>query len=103
MCIRDRLSESLRKLGFKVSNLRFPERTTDIGKMISSFLQNKKPMGSELLHLLFSANRWELQNEIREKLQKGEIIIIDRYAYSGVAYSVAKGLDLEWCKSPDRG
>ncbi len=27
-----------------------------------------------------------------------------RYAYSGVAFSSAKdGMDLEWCKNPDRG
>jgi dTMP kinase len=29
-------------------------------------------------------------------------IIADRYAYSGVAYTSAKGYDLEWCKHPDR-
>jgi dTMP kinase len=28
---------------------------------------------------------------------------MDRYAYSGVAFSSAKGLDLEWCKAPDVG
>lgn len=31
-------------------------------------------------------------------------MIVDRYAYSGVAFSAAKeGLSLEWCKQPDRG
>jgi len=29
---------------------------------------------------------------------------VDRYAFSGVAFSAAKdGLSLEWCKQPDRG
>ena len=97
------LSDSLKKIGLKVCNLRFPDRSTDIGKMISKFLENKKPMGSELLHLLFSANRWELEKEIKSKLYDGEIVIIDRYAYSGVAYSSAKGLDTNWCKSSDKG
>ena len=27
----------------------------------------------------------------------------DRYAYSGVAFSSAKGLDVHWCKSCDIG
>ncbi|RYY74395.1 hypothetical protein EON63_19680 [archaeon] len=27
----------------------------------------------------------------------------DRYAYSGVAYSSAKGLDLKWCMTCDQG
>ncbi len=34
---------------------------------------------------------------------KGTNIILDRYAYSGVAFTSAKGLDLEWCKNSDKG
>lgn len=30
-------------------------------------------------------------------------MICDRYAYSGVAFTASKGLDLDWCKTPDRG
>lgn len=32
------------------------------------------------------------------KLKGGTTLILDRYSYSGVAFSCAKGLDLEWCK-----
>lgn len=28
----------------------------------------------------------------------GTSLIIDRYSYSGVVFSAAKGLDVEWCK-----
>ena len=34
-------------------------------------------------------------------LTSGKTIICDRYAFSGVAFSAAKGLPLEWCRSPD--
>lgn len=27
---------------------------------------------------------------------------MDRYSYSGSAYSVAKGLDLDWCLAPEK-
>lgn len=30
-------------------------------------------------------------------------MVVDRYAFSGVAFSSAKGLDLEWCRNPDIG
>ena len=30
-------------------------------------------------------------------------LVCDRYAYSGVAYSSAKGIDFEWCLNADRG
>lgn len=36
-------------------------------------------------------------------LEGGFSIICSRYAYSGVAYSNAKGLNLDWCKSVDSG
>ena len=31
-------------------------------------------------------------------LLEGVTLIVDRYSYSGVAFSAAKGLDVEWCK-----
>lgn len=35
---------------------------------------------------------------MESKLRSGTTLIIDRYAFSGVAFSSAKGLDVEWCK-----
>lgn len=40
---------------------------------------------------------------MEKMLSEGVTIVLDRYAYSGVAYSAAKGLSLDWCKSPDHG
>ena len=37
------------------------------------------------------------------KLKVGTSLIIDRYSYSGVAFSATKGLDLSWCKAPEVG
>jgi dTMP kinase len=50
-------------------------------------------MNNQTIHLLFSANRWEESELIVDTLNQGINIICDRYAYSGVAYSNAKGLD----------
>lgn len=100
-CVR-RLVES----GFKVAEgcpWRFPDRETDVGKLIDAYLKQSKQLDDRTLHLLFSANRWEKVSMICDALSAGETVVIDRYAYSGVAYSSAKGLDLDWCKSPDHG
>ncbi|KAH3683253.1 hypothetical protein WICPIJ_005781 [Wickerhamomyces pijperi] len=87
--------------------LKFPDRTTEIGKLINEYLTNKQlKMSDQSAHLLFSANRWELAEHIKSLLYKGEVIIMDRYVYSGVAYSAAKevpGMSLEWCLSCDKG
>jgi len=36
-------------------------------------------------------------------LSDGVTLVVDRYSFSGVAFSSSKGLDLEWCKAPDSG
>lgn len=56
--------------------------------------------GSSSTHHPFPATHRE---QIEEHLQKGTSIVLDRYVYSGAAYGAAKGLDLQWCKTPDRG
>ncbi len=40
---------------------------------------------------------------IKTNILNGITIIIDRYSYSGIAFSVAKGLDFEWCKQTENG
>ncbi|CAK71326.1 unnamed protein product (macronuclear) [Paramecium tetraurelia] len=81
----------------------FPDRTTQLGLIISDYLRGNKNMSDEVIHLLFSANRWEQHTSILKQLQDGTNIVSDRYAYSGVAFSAAKGLPIEWCKAPDAG
>ncbi|KAK1444647.1 hypothetical protein BgAZ_105530 [Babesia gibsoni] len=68
------------------------------------------------IHLLFSANRWEmmyvllplciflLRKEIVTTLEAGTHILLDRYCFSGVAYSVgAENLKYNWCIAADEG
>ncbi|CAI4045093.1 hypothetical protein SUVZ_10G2440 [Saccharomyces uvarum] len=87
--------------------LKFPERSTRIGGLIDQYLTNDSfRLSDQAIHLLFSANRWEMIDNMKETLLEGKNIIMDRYVYSGVAYSAAKetkGMDLDWCLQPDIG
>ena len=92
------------KSNLKTEAIRFPNRTSTIGIMINDYLTNtKNTINDHTIHLLFSANRWEASTELENKLLSGCNLICDRYAYSGVAFSSAKGMDLEWCKACDKG
>ncbi|TQD98103.1 hypothetical protein C1H46_016225 [Malus baccata] len=71
--------------------------------MISSYLSNESQLDDHTIHLLFSANRWEKRSLMESKLKSGTTLVVDRYSYSGVAFSSAKGLDIEWCKAPEIG
>ena len=85
-----KLVEKLNELGKPAKMLRFPERSTGIGSIIDSYLTRKIELDDHAVHLLFSANRWELEKEITSSIAAGTNILIDRYAYSGVAFSAAK-------------
>jgi dTMP kinase len=99
-----KLVESLCKSGERVQLLKFPDRETAIGSLISRFLQKESRLDDRAIHLLFSANRWEWFSKMKQAIESGTSLVIDRYAYSGVAYSAAKvGMDFEWCKQADRG
>jgi len=79
---------------------------TDLGKKITQLLKWSKNIAisplSELL--LFNASRTQLVAEvIRPALDKGIIVICDRYTDSTVAYqSYGRGLDLRMVESVDK-
>lgn len=71
--------------------------------MIDSYLKSTSQLEDHSIHLLFSANRWELATTILADINNGTTVIVDRYVYSGVVFSAAKGLGYEYCRSPDTG
>lgn len=93
------LVKELNSLGQKAKYINFPDRTTETGTVINAYLRNKNDLNDRAIHLLFTANRWETTDNMKKWLNEGYTLIVDRYAYSGVAFSAAKGLSLDWCKA----
>ncbi|KAK5164498.1 Thymidylate kinase [Saxophila tyrrhenica] len=102
----ERLAETLRKEGESVEHMRFPNRITPIGQMINNYLTGQTNQDDHVIHLLFSANRWEAAKTIEDHINAGTTVVIDRYSYSGAVYSAAKqvpSMSLEWCRQPEVG
>ncbi|KAH9882348.1 hypothetical protein J1614_000584 [Plenodomus biglobosus] len=102
----EKLVADLQSDGLAVRHLRFPDRTTPIGQIINSYLSGQSEQDDHVIHLLFSANRWEVAPSILANLTAGTTVIVDRYYYSGCVYSAAKqnpDLSLEWCRHPEVG
>ncbi|TFL04947.1 P-loop containing nucleoside triphosphate hydrolase protein [Pterulicium gracile] len=78
--------------------MKFPDRTTPIGKMIDAYLRSESEMDDRAIHLLFSANRWEAASSIENLLNAGTAVIADRYAFSGIAFTLSKPFI---CPPPD--
>ncbi|CAN3374808.1 hypothetical protein DIURU_002215 [Diutina rugosa] len=89
--------------------IKFPDRSTPVGQLLDRYLTDASfNLPDETVHLLFSANRWEVVAQLEDKLLKGKHIIMDRYIYSGIAYSLAKRTtprisNSQWLYAPDRG
>lgn len=98
-----KLLEWLKGQGNASELIRFPDRSTPIGQMINQYLIGKTKLHNNAIHLLFSANRWEKYDEMLSALKSGKILVVDRYSYSGVAYTAAKGVDESWCREPEKG
>ena len=92
------------KISAKVSVIiDFPDYTTSIGMEIKAFLDGKRDYLPEVKHLLFSANRWEKKKEIESMLEKGTLIVMNRYWQSNLVYGAASGIDVDWLLRLDKG
>ena len=90
--LRDRVVDR----GRLVRLLSFPAYNTHIGTEIGKALQGDRHYGPDVMQLLYVANRYELKPEIARELERGTVVICDRYLASSVAYGEAQGLDPAW-------
>ncbi len=96
------LAKELKKKGAKVSTISFPIYKSPSGRQIQRFLEGKQKYPATALHMLYSVNRWENQEQIIKLTQDSDFVIADRYYPSNLAYGVSRGLSLEWLQGLDR-
>ena len=97
------LAKSLRREGFRVSILSFPIYSTSSGRLIRSFLSGKTKLSPNVLHMLYSLNRWEKVEAITGALKKTDFVLCNRYIPSNLAYGAARGLSVDWLSGLDSG
>jgi len=90
--LRDRLKQD----GRKARLVSFPDYATSIGEEIARALQGEREYGSDVMQLLYVANRYERKPDLVRWLEGGLILVSDRYTASSVAYGEASGLDARW-------
>lgn len=85
------LAEKLKEKGKEVTVISFPNYESEIARFTK-----RADLDAFTQSLLFAADRSLYQERIKALLEKGNIILCDRYCYSNFAYQAAKGLPLEW-------
>ena len=96
------LKNKLEELNLKTIIQTFPDKSTLIGNVINSYLQGNTKLSPQESHLLYSLNRHEKKSFMEEKLYNNYNIICDRYISSGIAYSLANGLDHTFCLNTEQ-
>lgn len=97
------LAVKLKALGNPVSVFSFPDYTTPIGKQLKRYLNAGVRLDPHAVHLLYAANKWEVAEKLKERIESGEIVIVNRYTPSNLAYGMAHGLSCRWLECLEEG
>ena len=95
------LSTRLQDEGYTCRVLSFPVYTTPIGRELRLSLKGRRSYPIQVRYLLMSANRWEMKMDLESP--GVDVLILNRYIHSNIAYGVASGLDRRWLESLDIG
>lgn len=85
------LTERLKNEKKEVTNIAFPNFESDIAR-----LTKRLNLDPYTLSLIYAADRAQHQERIKGLLEKGNIVICDRYCYSNFAYQSVRGIPLDW-------
>jgi len=104
------LHNYLNKHGQISKLFKFPTYDSPTGQVLKQYHTAKIECPSRVSHLLHSANRFEFDESIKNNINNGIHVIIDRFNFSGLAYSYAlmktrgsQEPDYEWLQHTDRG
>jgi dTMP kinase len=97
------LASWLRAKGITTGITSFPDYSTEIGEQIHNFFHGTRHYPPEVIHMLLAANRWEDRAKIESMLAQNQVLVVDRYSESNLAYGVANGLDLVWLQNLEAG
>ena len=99
------LVDRLNKEGHKAFHVKYPVYDIEpTGKFLNNVLRNKdgQKISEDELQLWFILNRYQYQEKLKELLSDGYIVIAEDYIGTGIAWGVAKGLELDWCEEANK-
>lgn len=90
----DLLIKKLKHEKRKVILFDFPQYDKFFGKLVKRYLSGEfgglNEVDAHLASVLYAADRWQAKDEINKYLEKGYIVISNRYAESNMAHQSAK-------------
>ncbi len=97
------LQSALAAGGLRSEVRHYPDYETPIGRLIRSLLSDGIASDARTRAMLFAANRWEKDTELRHLCEANALVCVDRYTASNVVYGLSQGLDETWLRGLERG
>jgi dTMP kinase len=95
---RKLLEDHLKRQGLKVVYYHYPDYDHEYGRMLMSYLYSKIELTVKELFLLYLADMVKDSTQVERQIEEGNIVIMDRYFFSTIAYQSASGFDYEHAK-----
>ncbi len=97
------IEKHVRSMGMSCAVRQYPDYDTPLGQLIRQALHDEIVMSDRARTMLFAANRWEKDTEIRQLVGDNALVLVDRYSWSNVVYGLAQGYDEDWLRSLEAG
>jgi dTMP kinase len=89
--------------GLGCALLHYPDYSTPIGRLLRQVLTEGLPLDPRARTMLFAANRWERDAEMRRLLDANDLVLVDRYSASNIVYGMSQGYDTTWLRALENG
>ena len=94
------LRERLLKSGKNVRSMAFPQYSSFFGELVSNYLLGAfgtiSSINPRMVSLLYALDRYGAKDELNGWLDEGNIVVLDRYVESNMAYQSAKLEKHKW-------
>ena len=90
----ERLMSWLQSEGHSVKLYSYPDIKSRFGEILNDFLAGRLRLDERTQLLAFAADIMKDQSAIRKALEGGDVVLLDRYVPSTIAYQCAKGVPL---------
>jgi dTMP kinase len=90
------LEHAAHAAGLSCAVRHYPDYETRVGTLIRAFLADGVALDARTRCMLFAANRWEKDAELRQLCETRALVCIDRYTASNVVYGTSQGVDENW-------
>ncbi|MHA2250957.1 MAG: dTMP kinase [Candidatus Kariarchaeaceae archaeon] len=92
------LVNKLTEMGYDVLYISYPEYDSIYGKILHDFLYSKINLSPEEQFMVYLLDMVKDKSKVKNHLQEGNIVIMDRYFMSTIAYQCANGFEFDKAK-----